>query len=178
MSNGNANYSRIQAHGTSSAFEPGFIQQAGSVGPYLRPQESPFNLINANCNLVGSKDDDILVVGDALAPGCTFTQVTLNGNDSVEANFGVQFGFAELNPVTGSLTNYQNVQTPSAAAATGVAGQDLNGGEVFVLSSSITPVLVPVTAGNVMVPVLHVETPVTDPMTQGSVNVTAVYVCP
>lgn len=174
MSNGNANYSRIQAHGTSSAFEPGYISQAGSVGPYLRPQESPFNLINANVNLVNASANDKIVVGDALAPGCVLTQVTLNGNNTLQQGVEVEFGFSELNPVTGSYGAFSSVSViPGAAEVPGVPGSDINGGQVFFPAVTVSA---PAT-GYVWVPALNVNTPA-DPIKKGSVNVTAVYVCP
>ena len=61
-SNGNANYTHIQAHGTAGAFEPGFINQAATVGPHHAPVGSPYRVIDVNVDLVGGTALDLIVL--------------------------------------------------------------------------------------------------------------------
>ena len=98
-SNGNANYTHIQAHGIASAFEPGFIYQAATIGRPHRPSVgSSFKVADARVELGGSSGGDLIVLGDALLPGCVITGITMDGEDLTPPDVIVTFGLGEALP--------------------------------------------------------------------------------
>ena len=171
----NANYTHIQAHGIAGAFEPGFIYQAATVGLPHAPVGSPYRVIDVNVDLAGYSASDLIVLGDALTQGCIITDVTVNGQNSIQTDVLVNVGLGEAvtpSTVPTLFTPVGAVTVP--AASPGVPGEDLNGGQAFV--GVDFPVPAPAAAERLF-PVLQVTTPITDPMVAGSVNVKISYLC-
>jgi hypothetical protein len=178
MFSGNANYTHIQAHGTPSALEPGFIAQSATVGPYGFPVAPISSSLNVDVNLAGASVNDLFVLGAAIPAGSIFTSVVLNAKDSLEAGAILEFGLAEskvgVDPALSTV--FCGVQVGTAAAVSGVPGADLNGGQVFINGFAVSSVPNPVTTGNLLYPVLKVVTPITDPIPKGSCNVKVSYI--
>ena len=189
-SNGNANYTHIQAHGTAGVFEPGFIYQAATVGlphgPVL-PVGSPYRVIDVNVELGGTTDDDFIVLGEALPPGCVVQRTSANGDSSIEDSVAAASvilataGVAPADPKVPTVQIGTNLLAPtSAGAQPGVPGTDLNGG----LVSTIFNVPVPKPAGpgvnadRPVFPVLKIDTAPVAPNLGGSVNIKIVIFCP
>ena len=172
----NANYTHIQAHGIAGAFEPGFIYQAATVGPHHAPVGSPYRVIDVNVDLVGGTKPNLIVLGDAIPPGCIITAVTMNGQNSLEDGVIVTVGLGEAVLPSTVPTVFTLVQAGTAAAVPGVPGADLNGGQVFAAVNS--PVPDPSVPGQLLFPVLELTDPITTPMVAGSVRVKIVYFCP
>jgi hypothetical protein len=124
-SNANANYTRIQAHGTASAFEPGFINQAATVGPPHGPVSvgSPYNVLEATFDLRGAVTNKVFPFGQ-IPPGCLITAVSFNSNDTLLVDNRFAFGFLSE---SGAFTS--KVQSDPTADS-GNPGMEPNGGQV------------------------------------------------
>ena len=174
-SNGNANYTHIQAHGTAGVFEPGFIYQAATVGLPHGPVPSPYRVVDVNVDLAGRTALDLIVLGDAIPQGCIITAVTMNGKNSLEAGVILTVGLGEAVLPSTVPTIFTPVQVGTAAVP-GVPGADLNGGQAFAVVNFTVPP--PAVAGQLLFPVLQLTNLVTNPMVTGSVSVKIVYFCP
>ena len=186
----NANYTHIQAHGIAGAFEPGFIYQAAAVGlphgPVL-PVGSPYRVIDVNVELGGTKNDDYIVLGEAIPTGCVVQRTSANGASSIEDPYvyvSVFLATAGVAPADPNVPTVQIIGTdllPStvAGAQTGLPGT-VNGG----LVSPLVDVLVPKPAGagvdadRPVFPVLRIDTAPVAPNLGGSVNIKIVIFCP
>lgn len=179
MSNsGNANYTRIESNGTPNGFTPGFIAQAGTVGPSGNPISFADNNLDVNIRLVGGATGSVYTIGPPVPAGCVGTTAVLNASNSLQAGVALSVGWVEHAPnvaPTASST-FTSIFNGTAAAVPGVAGADINGGQVSVGLSVAAPV--PSTGTNVQSPAVKILNPVTDPMTTGSVTAKLVYVSP
>jgi hypothetical protein len=130
---GNANFTHIQCHGTPSAFTPGWIQQAGSVGPPGEPVVSIEDSINVNVCLDSvSGDTDYFVLG-SVESGTKVTSLSTNAYQSVPVGLAIEVGYlqglpgakvVDLEPITG--------KGPIAFIASDLpepVGDGLNGGQ-------------------------------------------------
>ena len=186
----NANYTHIQAHGIASAFEPGFIYQAATVGlphgPVL-PVGSPYRVVDVNVELGGTTAGDFIVLGEALPPGCVVLRSSAAGDSSIEdplAEASVILATAAIAPADPNVPTVQIgtdlLACTVAGAQPGVPGTDLNGG----LVSTLVDVLVPKPAGpgvdadRPVFPVLRIDTAPAAPNLGGSVNIKIVIFCP
>jgi hypothetical protein len=173
----NSNYTRIQAHGATSAFEPGFINQAATVGPQHGPVSvGTSKVIDVTVDLAGRSTGDTIKLGDVIPQGCVITAVVLNGNGTLEDTVQLVFGIGEAVPPSTSLVPnlVSAIQTSTPVGTPDDVGEDLNGGQGA--PKAVVPV--PTTPGNIMFPVLYLSQLVTSPAQTGSVNVKVVYFCP
>ena len=185
----NANYTHIQAHGIAGAFEPGFIYQAAAVGlphgPVL-PVGSPYRVIDVNVELGGTKNDDYIVLGEAIPPGCVVQRTSANGASSIEekdVEVSIILATAAVAPDDPNVPTVpigDKLLEPTAAGVKpGLPGFDINGG----LVSSAHNILVPKPIGggvNVDRPVFPVLKINTAPVANlgGSVNIKLIIFCP
>ena len=175
-SNGNANYTHIQAHGIASAFEPGFIYQAATIGRPHRPAVgSSFKVADARVELGGSSAGALIVLGDALLPGCVITGIIMDGEDTLVPGVIVSVGLGEAVSPSTVPTIFTSVQESAPAVVPGVAGQDLNGGQTFAVVGFTVPE--PTVPGQPLFPVLQVD-PGVVPVSESFVSVKIVYFCP
>lgn len=170
----NANYTRIQAHGTAGTFEPGFINRAATVGPQHGPVSGSYKFIDIDVDIVDGTLGKLYQLGDAIPQGCIITTVSMNGGGTLEAGVGVDFGVATDPSLPSSDPNnsFTSVQAATAATAAAVPGGDLNGGEVFAPSIPF-PEPAP---GQSLFPVLALTTAITNP--NSVITVKVVYFCP
>ena len=176
-SNANANYTRIQAHGTASAFEPGFINQAATVGPPHGPVQtgSPYKVIDVTVDLTGAVSDREFIIGDALQQGCLIHTVSYDSNNTLDAGNQLAFGMVET--VVGTPPEFREI----AAFAPGITGggdpaDDPNGGKVFVGLKNVIPPVVP---GALSFPAIKLSTANPSPIVlPASVSVKVFYICP
>lgn len=180
---GNEKYTHIQSFGTPSAYTPGYISQAGSVGPYRQPVEPITSTINVTVDLVGAVADQYYVIGEAITPGSIVTALAINANNSLEAAVKLDFGVLELLPgqnpnipTTPASVYAQVVDIPESIATPATPGTEPNGGYVDTNPSSPIPVLS--VEGKFQYPVLTVVTPVPTTMTKGKVSLKISYISP
>lgn len=179
-SNGNANYTHIQAHGTASAYEPGFITKAATLGSFNTVQSSTTtNVIDVTVDLLGAISGSLFIIGEQIPPGCVITTVSYDSNNTLDAANIFQFGMAEpvVLPLIGPTTF-----TPMAAynaantAVPGVNGTDPNGTQVL-FANTVVPV--PVVAGAPLFPAIELGTAAPSPIIlPASISVKLVYFCP
>lgn len=161
---GNANYTRIQAHGTASAFEPGFINQAATVGPPHGPAEtgSPFKVLDTTVDLRGASTGDIFLIGQ-IPPGCLVTAVSFNSNDTLGPGNILTFGLSEPG-------EFYEIEDFAPTVVPGQPGVEPNGGQVIAANASVT-------AGPL--PAIRLSTASPNPIVlPASVSVKVVYICP
>ena len=185
-SNGNANYTHIQAHGTAGAFEPGFINQSATVGLHHGPVPvgSPYKFLDVTVDLTGAASGvPIFIIGEEIPVGCRITGVTFNGNDTLPVGTIVEFGLAEpvLAPLIGATTFVSAAPFVSAAAVAvpvtaASIGQEPNTGQVVVGNFRVP---VPTVADAPQYPAIRLNPAEPNPLVlPASVSVKVVYFCP
>ena len=95
----NSFYTRIQAFGTASAFDPHYIMKAHSIGPPngescgSSSQENT-TTINVQVNLAGHKMCDIICLGVPIPSNCAPLYVSMNGNRTItDPSFTASLGY-------------------------------------------------------------------------------------
>jgi hypothetical protein len=95
----NSFYTRIQAFGTASAFDPHYIMKAGSIGPPngescgSSSQENT-NTINVKVNLADHNMCDIICLGVPIPRNCVPIYVSMNGNRTItDSTFTASLGY-------------------------------------------------------------------------------------
>ena len=180
-SNRNANWTRIRARGTPGAFEPGFVQQASTVGPSHGPVltgGSPYKVIDVNVDITGTNAGDLIILGDAITDGCVFLQQSLNGNSTLTDEFttlsaGVSYAdVAPADPNVPILSNFAATIGVFGAGTINAGAGTINGGVVKVEPETITTgTALPI------FPILRITNAPTAPA-GGVVNVKIVIFCP
>ena len=186
-SNGNANYTHIQAHGIAGAFEPGFISQAATVGLPHGPVSvgSPYKVLDVTVDLTGAGTGlPIFIIGEEIPVGCVITGVTFNGQNTLPVGTVVEFGLAEpvVAPLIGPTTFVATAPFVSAAAVAvpvppASVGLEPNTGQAVVGVVSV-PVAAGV-AGAPQYPAIILNPAIPNPLVlPASVSVKVVYFCP
>ena len=163
----NANYTRIQAHGTASAFEPSFINRAATVGPPQGPvqPDSPYKVLDATVDLTGAVTDQIFPIGE-IPPGCFITAVYLNSNGTLDVDNLFSFGFYDGFNTFLNVAEFEPTNVPP-----GDSGEP-NGGQVL-------PAYVVVPKVQPLLPAIKLSTANPNPIVlPASVSVTVLYHCP
>lgn len=95
----NSFYTRIQAFGTASAFDPPYITKAGSIGPPngescgSSSQENT-TTINVQVDLAGHNMCDIICLGVPIPRNCIPLSVSMNGNRTItDSMFSATLGY-------------------------------------------------------------------------------------
>ena len=190
MSNNGNHYKRIQAFGTSSAFDPSSIQKSNTT---LTCTNSPTRVIDVNVNLTGAEEKQIFVLGTPLPPGSVIQSASVNGHGSLNnvTSFDIILATSSGNPsdppsvpLAASIELFLSGGTPTAT------GGNVNlsivnpsaGVTDPVLPSLAVPVVAatPTSLGNLPVyPVLIVQNLPNLPLVEtGTVNVKIVLFCP
>ena len=179
---GNQFYSHIQAHGTPSAFEPGYVQSAQNLSS---PSGSPFQVVDVNVDLsAGAAINDVIALATSGIPyGCEITAVSFAASGSIpSATTEFQAGYARgtvADPDTPLLANFTAAGIAVAAGAQpGAPSVDVNGGVGQAgLSVGVTQAAAP-DDGLPQLPVV-VVTVAAIPATPGAtLNAKIVYFCP
>ena len=129
----NTRYTRIQAHGTPGAFEPGFIQKSKTVGPYNGTETfpSPYKFLDANILIPkGTDTSKVFVISSPLPTGSVFTSVSYNtyGTEVADNTFKIGEQKVTISTNATEFTAYPNYNSTTAA----------ENGEVVIPSSKVT----------------------------------------
>jgi hypothetical protein len=173
---GNANYTHIQSHGTPSAFEPGWISQAGSVGPPGVPESSPYKVIDVVVDISDGNPLDFFILGDPIPLNCVVLSYSVIGEivagstGAMESKYTI--GFSQFNTINGVI-----VATGTPVDGVGL-GQSTDAGAINVGAVQTTPHTFNTADPNL--PVVYINSPVTagGNRDQGSMRVKLVILCP
>lgn len=157
----NANYTRIYAHSTASAFEPGLI----------KPVDSPFKVLEAKVDLIGAGSGDFLPFGGEIPPDCSITAVSFNSKQTLDSGITFVFGFYDSN-----LEEFTGDEIPSASTLSPAEpGREPNGGQLVP-----GPVVVPTpsVAGGPLLPAIRIDDVPSPIVGSASVWMQVFYTCP
>lgn len=183
---GNANYTHIQAHGTPSAFEPGWIAQAGSVGPDGDPQSSAYKVIDVVVDVTNAQAGDFFILGTPIPLNCVVVGYTVDGENSIQAGSGgastYTIGFAEATGTNGTealpgsaVDGVGFTGAVTAGGIPGAVGESINGGTVNVVPTTFT-------TGSANIPVVYVDSASASTTSgardKGAMRVKLIILCP
>ena len=96
----NSFYTRIQAFGTASAFDPPYITKAGSIGPPngescdSSSSSFPYHLINVDVDVSKVKTCDIIKLGNKIPYGCVIKDISMRSQCTLtDTMLSVSLGF-------------------------------------------------------------------------------------
>jgi hypothetical protein len=180
-SNGNAKYTHIQSHGAPSAYEPGFIEKAATIGLFRTIETaSPSLVLDVTIDISGAIATSLFVIGEAIAPGCVLVNASLDSNNTVPAGTVFTVGTSEPPIAPATVTAFApataNGFTAFAPTAVpGVLGDDPNGSQLVISRATVAA---PGATGSPVFPAIQLTTVPTPLEPLSLVRVKLVYFCP